>query len=168
MLRQKLQSQRRYWIDFSKWETFINDDLSRTFLSMEIIAGGLMEIRKQIQIVNEVYKLHNLPEFYKDARPHISFAWALGDLSKLLTQAVHNEMKKSAIKETLKRGIFTTKFNGIEYDHKLEQALAREFHISLSRTVPIQLHHDSIMTMFSQKLQSQRHYWIDFSKGETY
>ncbi|XP_038877462.1 uncharacterized protein LOC120069741 [Benincasa hispida] len=65
MLRQKLQSQRRYWIDFSKWETFVNDELSRTFLSMEIITGGLIEIRKQIQIVNEVYKLHNLPEFYK-------------------------------------------------------------------------------------------------------
>ena len=35
-----------YWIDFSKWETFVNDDLSRTFLSMEIIAGGLMEVRQ--------------------------------------------------------------------------------------------------------------------------
>ncbi|XP_038875354.1 U6 snRNA phosphodiesterase isoform X1 [Benincasa hispida] len=114
MLRQKLQSQRRYWIDFSKWETFVNDDLSRTFLSMEIITGGLMEIRKQIQIVNEVYKLHNLPEFYKEARPHISLAWAIGDLSKLLSQAVHNEMKSSAVMQTLKRCIFTTKFKGIE------------------------------------------------------
>ncbi|XP_023549871.1 U6 snRNA phosphodiesterase [Cucurbita pepo subsp. pepo] len=114
MLRQKLQSQRRYWIDFSKWETFVNDDLSRTFLSMEIIAGGLMEIRKHIQVVNEVYKLHNLPEFYKEGRPHISLAWALGDLSKLLSQSVHDEMKKSMVKEKSKRCIFTAKFNGIE------------------------------------------------------
>ncbi|KGN50332.1 U6 snRNA phosphodiesterase [Cucumis sativus] len=114
MLRQKLQSPRRYWIDFSKWETFVNDDLSRTFLSMEIITGGLMEIRKQIQVVNEVYKLHNLPEFYKEARPHISVAWALGDVSQLSSQAVHNELKRSAVKEPFKRCIFTTKFNGIE------------------------------------------------------
>ncbi|KAB1224745.1 U6 snRNA phosphodiesterase [Morella rubra] len=65
MLRQKLQSQKRYWIDFSKWQVFLNDDHTRTFLSMEILTGGLAEIRKQIHTVNEVYKLHNLPEFYK-------------------------------------------------------------------------------------------------------
>ncbi|KAL8552447.1 hypothetical protein ACS0TY_001223 [Phlomoides rotata] len=26
VLRQKLQSHRRYWIDFNKWEVFVNDD----------------------------------------------------------------------------------------------------------------------------------------------
>lgn len=111
----------RYWIDFSKWEVFVNDDHTRTFLSLEVITGGLLEvcfihllcilpfllslytmdvckpwmlaitsigriigssfmlsndfkcwlcltsfqITKQIQVVNEVYRLHNLPEFYK-------------------------------------------------------------------------------------------------------
>lgn len=72
MLRQRLQSQRwcdyslssshfdtlfimmrllihcfgasRYWIDFSKWEVFVNDDRTRTFLSLEVIAGGLLEV----------------------------------------------------------------------------------------------------------------------------
>ncbi|KAL6131784.1 hypothetical protein ACLB2K_070157 [Fragaria x ananassa] len=65
MLKQKLQTQRRYWIDFSKWEVFVNDDHTRTFVSVEVITAGLAEITKQIQAVNEVYKLHNLPEFYK-------------------------------------------------------------------------------------------------------
>ncbi|RXI08649.1 hypothetical protein DVH24_022793 [Malus domestica] len=65
MLRQKLQNQRRYWIDFSKWEVFVNDDRTRTFVSIEVTDAGLAEITKQIQAVNEVYKLHNLPEFYK-------------------------------------------------------------------------------------------------------
>ncbi|KAG5558230.1 hypothetical protein RHGRI_008233 [Rhododendron griersonianum] len=64
MLRQKLQFQRRYLIDFSEWEVFVNDDCTRSFLSVEVRKEGLAEIKKQIQAVNEVYKLHNLPEFY--------------------------------------------------------------------------------------------------------
>ncbi|KAL6580656.1 hypothetical protein OROMI_008680 [Orobanche minor] len=36
MLRQRLQSRRRYWIDFNKWEVFVNDDGTRTFLSIEV------------------------------------------------------------------------------------------------------------------------------------
>nr|DAD47136.1 TPA_asm: hypothetical protein HUJ06_017073 [Nelumbo nucifera] len=45
MLCQKLQSQKRYWIDFSKWEVFVNDDHTRSFLSMEVAACGLAEVR---------------------------------------------------------------------------------------------------------------------------
>ncbi|KAE8663348.1 phytochelatin synthetase family protein [Hibiscus syriacus] len=44
MLRQKLQFQKRYWIDFNKWEVFVNDDKSRTFLSLEVVTGGLAEV----------------------------------------------------------------------------------------------------------------------------
>ncbi|KAF2321344.1 hypothetical protein GH714_040413 [Hevea brasiliensis] len=95
MLRQRLQFQKRYWIDFSKWEVFVNDDKTRTFLSMEVVTGGLAEISKQIQSVNEVYKLHNLPEFYKDPRPHISLAWALGDINDSLKRAVEEETKRA-------------------------------------------------------------------------
>lgn len=115
MLRQKLQLQKRYWIDFSKWEVFVNDDGTRTFLSMEVITGGLPEIRKQIQAVNEVYRLHNLPEFYKDPRPHISLAWAVGDVSDLLQRTVADEVKKHPNGGgSLQRRVFTVKFSGID------------------------------------------------------
>ncbi|GLT55379.1 hypothetical protein SLA2020_285080 [Shorea laevis] len=89
-LEQKLQFQKRYWIDFSKLQVFVNDDHTRTFLSIEVITGGLAEIKKQIHAVNEVYRLHKLPEFYKDPRPHISVAWALGDISDSLQRGVMN------------------------------------------------------------------------------
>lgn len=75
----------------------MNDDCTRTFLSLEITRRGLAEvctllhsifichsgmgwnlsgvmlefkfqIRKQIQFVNEVYRLHSLPEFYRVSR----------------------------------------------------------------------------------------------------
>lgn len=114
MLRQKLQFQRRYLIDFNKWEIFVNDDSTRTFMSLEVVAGGLAQIRKQIEAVNEVYKLHNLPEFYKDPRPHISLAWALGDIRDTLKRMVEEEMKKyKGGSSSLQKCIFTSKFSGI-------------------------------------------------------
>ncbi|KAK6262079.1 hypothetical protein QUC31_007895 [Theobroma cacao] len=114
ILRQKLQFQKRYWIDFNKWEVFVNDDHTRSFLSLEVIRGGLAEITKQIEGVNEVYKLHNLPEFYKDPRPHISLAWALGDLSVPLKQVVKEETRTSSFGGSLQNCICTSKFGGIE------------------------------------------------------
>ncbi|XVF82032.1 hypothetical protein PTKIN_Ptkin16aG0010400 [Pterospermum kingtungense] len=114
MLRQKLQFQKRYWIDFNKWEVFVNDDQTRSFLSLEVATGGLAEMTKQIEAVNEVYKLHNLREFYKDPRPHISLAWALGDLSGTLKRVVDEETKSSSFGGSLHNRIFTCKFGGIE------------------------------------------------------
>ncbi|XP_076930196.1 uncharacterized protein LOC143594886 [Bidens hawaiensis] len=114
MLRQKLQFQKRYLIDFNKWEVFVNDDKTRTFLSIENTTGGLAEITKHIQAVNEVYKLHNLPEFYKDPRPHISIAWAVGDISQSLKRVVEGEMKTHVNVGGLStRCMFTCKFSNI-------------------------------------------------------
>ncbi|KAL9239083.1 hypothetical protein vseg_013435 [Gypsophila vaccaria] len=116
MLRQKLHSQKRYWIDFSNWEVFVNDDGTRTFLSIEVKTGGLSEIIKQIQAVNEVYRLHNLPEFYTDPRPHISVAWAPGDVSDGLKRVIDDVAKKHASTggSTITKRVFTIKFSGID------------------------------------------------------
>lgn len=34
----------RYCIDFNKWEVFVNDDRTRTFFSVEVVQGGLVEV----------------------------------------------------------------------------------------------------------------------------
>ncbi|XP_060181513.1 uncharacterized protein LOC132611118 isoform X3 [Lycium barbarum] len=92
MLRHKLQFQRRYLIDFNKWEIFVNDDSTRTFMSLEVVAGGLAQ----------------------DPRPHISVAWALGDISDTLKRMVEEEMKKyTARSGSQQKCIFTSKFSGI-------------------------------------------------------
>lgn len=36
----------RYLIDFNKWEIFVNDDSTRTFMSLEVVAGGLPQVLK--------------------------------------------------------------------------------------------------------------------------
>ncbi|KAI8564465.1 hypothetical protein RHMOL_Rhmol03G0183800 [Rhododendron molle] len=103
-----------YLIDFSQWEVFVNDDCTRSFLSVEVRKEGLAEIKKQIQAVNEVYKLHNLPEFYKDPRPHISIAWGMGDISDLLKRVVVEALKEfTGLRGYAGKCIFTCKFSGI-------------------------------------------------------
>lgn len=115
LLRQKLLSQKRYWIDFNRWEVFVNDDGTRTFLSMEVVGQGLTEIKKQIQAVNHAYRLHNLPEFYENPRPHISLVWASSDVRDSLLRAVAEETKKCAdAAGSLQKRIFTVKFSGIQ------------------------------------------------------
>lgn len=113
MLRQKLQSQ-RYWIEFNKWDVFVNDDLTRSFISLEVTGGGLSEISRQIQIVDEIYRLHGLPEFYKNPRPHISLLWAQGDVSGVLKQEVGKLDRFPNGPSASLKHMFMVKFSGIE------------------------------------------------------
>ncbi|KAI3918614.1 hypothetical protein MKX01_041934 [Papaver californicum] len=112
MLRQKFSSAKQYWIDFSKWEVFVNDEQTRSFLAMEVVAGGLAEVTRQIHSVNEIYRLHNLPEFYKDPRPHISLIWASGNVSDLLKKRVPEDLSAGTMSQN--RRIFTCKFKDIK------------------------------------------------------
>lgn len=41
----------RYWIDFNKWEVFVNDEGTRTFLSMEVTTGGKAEVQCLIEFL---------------------------------------------------------------------------------------------------------------------
>lgn len=114
MLRQKLQSQRGYWIEFNRWDVFVNDDLTRTFMSLEVTGEGLSEISKQIQIVDDIYRLHGLPEFYKDPRPHISLIWAQGDIRSVLKQEVGDFGRFCNGQSVSQKHMFMFKFGGIE------------------------------------------------------
>ncbi|XP_026384871.1 U6 snRNA phosphodiesterase-like [Papaver somniferum] len=112
MLRQKFSPSKQYWIDFTKWEVFVNDERIRSFLAMEVVAGGLAEITRQIQSVNEIYRFHNLPEFYKDPRPHISLAWASGNVGDQLKKRVTEDLSAGTMSQN--RCIFTCEFKGIK------------------------------------------------------
>ncbi|XP_072960378.1 uncharacterized protein [Typha angustifolia] len=113
MLRQKFQCQRRYCMEFNKWDFFMNDEKTRSFLSLEVTGGGLLEITKQIHSVDEIYRLHGLPEFYKNPRPHISMLWASGDISHRLKQAIEELDKSQSNASSSRRHIFMCKFSSI-------------------------------------------------------
>jgi hypothetical protein len=45
MLRRKFEGPKRFWMDFGSWEVFVNDDRTRSFLSLEVVAAGYSEVR---------------------------------------------------------------------------------------------------------------------------
>lgn len=113
MLRQKFQPQQQYWMEFNKWEHFVNDDCTRSFVSLEVTRTGLPEITRQILMVDEVYRLHGLPEFYTNPRPHISLVWALGDVSGKLKQALKDIEKYQSSMSSLQKCNVRCKFSRV-------------------------------------------------------
>ncbi|URE43925.1 CBS domain, partial [Musa troglodytarum] len=105
----------RYSVEFNKWNVFVNDEQTRSFLALEVLGGGLSEITKQIHIVDVIYRLHGLPEFYKNPRPHISLLWGLGDTSDRLKQGLEeiDRCNKNA-SPSCGGHIFSCKTSGIE------------------------------------------------------
>ncbi|KAL7590099.1 hypothetical protein Lser_V15G36027 [Lactuca serriola] len=97
-------------IKFANFILHVLANISSMFTMMiENTTQGVAEVTKQIQAVNEVYKLHNLPEFYKDPRPHISIAWGVGDISESVKRVAEGEMRK----KVGGRCMFTCKFSSI-------------------------------------------------------
>eukprot|EP00250_Pteridium_aquilinum_P001528 c11723_g1_i1 orf=248-1189(+) len=93
MLQHKFECQKGFWLDLDQWEVFVNDEQTRSFLSLEVLGKGLSEICRQIRIVDEVFKLHNLPMYYETPRPHVSVAWAPGNSTPSLRKAVEELAK---------------------------------------------------------------------------
>lgn len=58
-----------------------------------------------------MYQLFVHPQ---DPRPHISLAWALGDLSGTFKEVVDEETKSSNFGGSLRNRICTSKFGGVE------------------------------------------------------
>eukprot|EP00850_Spirogloea_muscicola_P008901 SM000048S16613 [mRNA] locus=s48:686658:687960:+ [translate_table: standard] len=110
MLRDKLRRQQRYSLSFGQWEPFINDERRRpSWLSKppakEFSSRCREQIRRQVAAVDHCYKLHGLPGFYEEPRPHISLAWAADDLvdrlaelaSRLNAQGVQGDVNRGSL-----------------------------------------------------------------------
>ncbi|KAK8990725.1 hypothetical protein V6N11_028688 [Hibiscus sabdariffa] len=62
-----------------------------------------------------MYKFAFDVTLYGDPKPHISLAWALGDISSSLKKVVQEETKSSGFSGSLQSSICTSKFIGIKY-----------------------------------------------------
>mmetsp|Transcript_9622 Transcript_9622/g.20509 ORF Transcript_9622/g.20509 Transcript_9622/m.20509 type:complete len:436 (+) Transcript_9622:2-1309(+) len=88
-LREKLAGSRRFELELGGLECFINDERTRTFLSVPLWRKrGLGQARGLIAAVNQAFIMHGLQPFYVDAQPHVSVAWLAGDQLEPLRQAV--------------------------------------------------------------------------------
>ncbi|KAI4383038.1 hypothetical protein MLD38_008919 [Melastoma candidum] len=84
MLRQKLQPPKSYWVEFSEWQLFVNNERTRDFQSPE------------------------------DPRPHISSAWAVDDARESINKVVkENKLRRITSGSSNVPGI-SCNFRGID------------------------------------------------------
>lgn len=68
-------------------ECYVNDFSNRTFAAVEV-ADGKPTVLQMIAAVDEAFRQHGLQQFYDEPRPHMSFAWVLGDESGTMKAAL--------------------------------------------------------------------------------
>lgn len=80
------------WVPLTELCVLRNDDRSRTFLALEAAEAGagagaaaaVAALRRTIAAVDAAFGAHGLPPFYDPPRPHVSLAWAPGDVAAAL------------------------------------------------------------------------------------
>eukprot|EP00246_Nothoceros_aenigmaticus_P014477 TRINITY_DN5507_c0_g2_i1.p1 TRINITY_DN5507_c0_g2~~TRINITY_DN5507_c0_g2_i1.p1 ORF type:complete len:106 (-),score=1.69 TRINITY_DN5507_c0_g2_i1:252-536(-) len=66
-------------------------------------------------MVDDVYKLHNLPTFYKNPRPHISVAWISGgEMSRLSHTATELNKMSGMNGQASGHPLWTAQFSRVE------------------------------------------------------
>lgn len=86
-LRSRLKGISSFEVSLAGLEVFLNDDRSRTFVAVNV-SEGVAEVRQIIARVDKVAKAQGLPTYYKDPKPHVSFAWVAGDKENELRTAL--------------------------------------------------------------------------------
>ncbi|GAB4814138.1 hypothetical protein N2152v2_001184 [Parachlorella kessleri] len=87
-------------------EVLINDERTRTFLALSATATGSKlqrptpatrgvktpgsSLLRAIDGTSQAFRMHGLPPFYAEPRPHISVAWLLGDCEQQLAAALQS------------------------------------------------------------------------------
>lgn len=72
---------------FGRWNVFVNDEKTRTFVAMEVGIGATSFLGV-IRAVDASFVRHGLEPYYVDPVPHVSLFWCLGDVSETLRPIV--------------------------------------------------------------------------------
>lgn len=67
-------------VELSEYELYVNDEKTTSFIGMNVVGNSKDIICSLISIVDEVMKLFGHPIYYDNPSPHVSIAWALGDI----------------------------------------------------------------------------------------
>lgn len=74
----------RFRIHFGQLAVYCNEERTRTFLGIEVLAGSDI-LLNSVHLLDECLSEFQLPPFYKNPSFHMSIAWALGDEKKSLS-----------------------------------------------------------------------------------
>ncbi|KAJ3083052.1 poly(U)-specific 3'-to-5' RNA exonuclease [Quaeritorhiza haematococci] len=77
MMEARFKNRTRFPLSFTKLQRYVNDDGTRSFLSLDV-GTGVNELTDCLKDVDAVISEWNQRTFYEDPKFHISIAWALG------------------------------------------------------------------------------------------
>lgn len=83
----------RFRIHFGELAVYCNEERTRTFLGIKVLAGGDI-LLNSVHLLDECLSEFQLPPFYKNPSFHMSIAWALGDEKKSLTNVLPQLQQK--------------------------------------------------------------------------
>jgi len=69
----------RFDVTLGHYEYYVNDEMTRSFLSINI-SEGREEICELISQLDKVLAQFKLPVFYQDPKPHLTIGWTLGNV----------------------------------------------------------------------------------------
>lgn len=67
-------------IELNEYELYVNDEKTTSFIGMNVIGKSKDIICSLIKIVDKVMDMFGHPVYYENPSPHISIAWALGNI----------------------------------------------------------------------------------------
>ncbi|KAI0226887.1 U6 snRNA phosphodiesterase [Lamellibrachia satsuma] len=94
-LRDNVGSCYRCICDISTVAFYASDELSRTFLALKVDVG-FEELQSYVGRIDKALQEYRLPQYYKNPSFHISIAWALGDIRKLITSDTMDRLQSLA------------------------------------------------------------------------
>uniref|UniRef100_A0A182K0F9 U6 snRNA phosphodiesterase n=1 Tax=Anopheles christyi TaxID=43041 RepID=A0A182K0F9_9DIPT len=78
-LREQLAGRRRFRLEFSGLQVYVNEERTRTFLGVRVAEESNGPLNKLVTSLDECLREYKLPLYYTDRAFHVSIMWCLGD-----------------------------------------------------------------------------------------
>lgn len=78
-LREQLGGHRRFRLEFSGLQVYMNEERTRTFLGVRVAEESYGPLNDLVTSVDECLSEYKLPLYYTDRAFHVSILWCLGD-----------------------------------------------------------------------------------------
>ncbi|XP_307963.5 U6 snRNA phosphodiesterase 1 [Anopheles gambiae] len=78
-LREQLAGRRRFRLEFSGVQVYVNEERTRTFLGVRVAEESYGALNALVTSLDECLREYKLPLYYTDRAFHVSILWCLGD-----------------------------------------------------------------------------------------
>uniref|UniRef100_A0A182NZF5 U6 snRNA phosphodiesterase 1 n=1 Tax=Anopheles epiroticus TaxID=199890 RepID=A0A182NZF5_9DIPT len=78
-LREQLDGRRRFRLEFSGVQVYVNEERTRTFIGVRVAEESYGPLNELVSSLDECLCEYKLPLYYTDRSFHVSILWCLGD-----------------------------------------------------------------------------------------